>query len=213
MICYNTNNSVRNNQAISKEYLTILYWMGGVLEGYNDPDDIPTEKLFTENRKNILITVLKYIGCYSFTYISQETIAKKSGVHHDTVNRTIKLFVELGILKKKYRGANKTCLYSMGSFLYHPQVLYGLRNILPNLFWAFNSSLHRVKSMLASLKNGLASTFTEVTARFPIGKNKYIKTDQNINLEHEKRYRRPPRDPVEIKNTTTAAGFAAILKL
>lgn len=187
MICLNTNISVRNNQAFSKESLQILYWFKGSLSGYNDPKGLFTNKRYTKNRKKILLCILKYIGCFSMVYISQQTIARLTGVHHDTVLRAINLFVELGVLKKKYRGANRTCLYSLGSLMYQPQFMFGIRYSLKNAYWAMKSSVARAKGMLSGLTGGLTANFRVNTARLSKDKTKDINTMKNINYLLQKK--------------------------
>lgn len=171
----NNNISVRNNQAFPKYYNITINWMFGITPELKDPEHLLVKHKFTKNSRKILITLLKYMGVNQQTYISQELIARKSGVHHDTVYRTLKLFAELGIIKKKYRGANKTCIYSFGKFLHDPLVKYALRDLIPNLYWAIESAARICKNLLGALISPIAAIFKHDTARLSNDKNKELK--------------------------------------
>jgi len=123
------------------------------------------------------------IGSNVSCYLKQETIARRAGVHHDTALNAIKLFVEMGLLKKIYRGANRTCLYSLGSRLCEPQFVFGLRYSLKNAYWALRSCVARAKKMLGSVVGGLVHVFTKNTARLSKDKKKYLNTYKNSNFE------------------------------
>lgn len=148
--------------------------MFGVTPELNDHEHLLVRHKFTENSRKILITLLQYMGVNHQTYVTQELIAQKSGVHHDTVHRSLKLFHALGIIKKKYRGANKTCLYSFSSFLHDPNVKYALRDIIPNLYWSIESNVRICKQMLGGLISPIAAIFKHDTARLSNDKNKDI---------------------------------------
>ena len=172
----NSNISLRNNQVILQRDLQAIYWLGGRLSGYNEPEVISDLPKFTDLKKNILKTMLMYLGVNHKVYVSQQTIAEKVGCHHDTVYEAIKLFVDLGILKKKYRGANKTCVYFMGSLLYLDQVKLCLKDILPNLWWSFNS-------MMKIAEESLHNTFITMAQKsyFAFNQNKFPARLSNDN--------------------------------
>jgi hypothetical protein len=170
-----TNISVRNNQPFFKYYNITVNWIFGVTPELKDSEHLLVKHKFTNNSRKILITLLKYMGVNQHTYVSQELIARKSGVHHDTVHRTLKLFHALGIIKKKYRGANKTCLYSFGKFLHDPQVKYALRDIIPNLYWSIESAARICQKFLGALISPIAAIFKQDTARLSNDKNKELK--------------------------------------
>lgn len=171
----NTNISVRNNQALFKYYNITVNWMFGIMPELKDSEHVLMKHKFTKNSRKILITLLRYMGVNQSTYVSQELIARKSGVHHDTVYRTLKLFAELGIIRKKYRGANKTCVYSFGSFLHDPQVKYALRDLIPNLYWSIESAARICQKFLGALISPIAAIFKHDTARLSKDKNKDLK--------------------------------------
>lgn len=155
LICNKSIISDRNNQVFSKYYNVIVQWIKGGELNLKDDDHILMNNRCTTNRIKILQTIIKFTGIYSETYISQENIAKICGIHHDTVLRALKLFHELGIIKKVYRGANRTCMYSLGKFFNDDNVRWALKEVLPNLYWAIQSSIRRCKSMLSGLIGGL----------------------------------------------------------
>lgn len=132
--------------------------------------------IFTDNKKSILTILIKYTGIYHDTYISQRKIAQLAGVHHDTVWRTLKLFHALGIIKKKYRGANRTCIYSLGKIFHDVNVKWALKDILPNLFWSITTTVSRCKLMLSGLIKPIAASFRTDTARLSNDKNKDLNT-------------------------------------
>lgn len=175
----NHNISPRNNQAFSKQYISLVYWMGGSLSGYGNykPLSIPHE--FTYIRQRILQVIIRYCGIYQNVYMSQDRIAQISNCHHDTVLRNIKLFVELGILKKKYRGANRTCEYSLTSFFHNQKVQWALRDIIPNLYWSIKSAVRRCQTMLSGI-------ISSITARLSNDKNKRINTYKKIEKNNNK---------------------------
>lgn len=182
----NSNISLRNNQVILQRDLQAIYWLGGRLSGYNEPEVISDLPKFTDLKKNILKTMLMYLGVNHKVYVSQQTIAEKVGCHHDTVYEAIKLFVDLGILKKKYRGANKTCVYFMGSLLYLDQVKLCLKDILPNLWWSFNS-------MMKIAEESLHNTFITMAQKsyFAFNQNKFparLSNDNNKDKNTENIY-------------------------
>lgn len=198
----NYNNSVSNNQAFLQYYNITVNWICGVTPELKDPEHILVKYKFTKNSRTILLTLLKYMGVNHSTYVSQDLIARKSGVHHDTVHRTLKLFHKLGIINKKYRGANKTCIYSFGKFLHDPQVKYALRDIIPNLYWSIESYVRICKKFLGSLIFPIAASFKHDTARLSNDKNKdinkripkanqakdsevYVPTEQDISRYHK----------------------------
>ncbi len=166
------NISARNNQPFFQYYYLTVNWMRGISPELKDSEHLLVKHKFTKNSRKILMTLLRYMGVNHQTYVSQELIAIKSGVHHDTVNRTLKLFHLLGIIKKKYRGANKTCLYSFGSFLHDPSVKYALRDLIPNLYWSIESNISICKKMLTGLLSPVANVFRQNTARLFNNNNK-----------------------------------------
>ncbi len=186
----NLNISPRNNQAFSKQYISILYWMGGSLSGYHNYNPLSIPYVFTSTRKNILSVILRFCGLYRDAYLSQEKIAELSGCHHDTVLRAIKLFVELGILKKKYRGANRTCVYSLTSFFHNERVQWALKDIIPNLYWSIKEGVRKCKKFLSELAMTIykpnRANYKPVTARLSNDKNKSINTKKiSIKNNHE----------------------------
>lgn len=189
---YNHTISVSNNQAFSKQYISLIYWMGGTLSGYTNYKTLFIQHKLTSVRKSILSTILKYCGIYQDVYMSQDKIAELSGCHHDTVLRTIKLFVEIGLLKKKYRGANRTCVYSLASFFHNARVQYALRDVFSNLYWSIKSAVRRCQSILGSL---VKSVYKPITARLSNDKNKDINTIKKIKYSYQK--------PPEIKYNKT----------
>lgn len=182
---YNNTISVSNNQAFSKQYISLVYWMGGTLPGYHNYKPLFIQHKLTSVRKSILSTILKYCGIYQDVYLSQDKIAKLSGCHHDTVLRAIKLFVQLGLLKKKYRGANRTCVYSLASFFHHERVQYALRDIFTNLYWSIKSAVRRCQSFVGGLVNAILKP---ITARLSNDKNKDINTYKKTSFEYTKRH-------------------------
>ena len=171
----NNNISVSNNQAFPKYYNITVNWMYGVTPEMKDPAHLLVLHKFTENSRKILVTLLDYMAVNQSAYVSQELIARKSGVHHDTVCRTLKLFHNLGIIRKKYRGANRTCIYSFSKFLHDPQVKFALRDLIPNLYWAIESYIRVCKKVLGKVIFPIAAVFKRDTARLSNDKNKDIK--------------------------------------
>jgi hypothetical protein len=220
----NYNISVSNNQAFSKQHSNLVYWLGGATSATFVPEQLYTSFKFTSDRKKILICLLKYIGVYHQAFPSHNTIARLSGVHHDTVYRTIKLFVKFGILKKRYRGANKTCVYSLGSALYDPYVKWACKDILVNLYWAVESAVAKAKEMIQGLGSNLAASFNSVTARFSKENNKDINTYKSRTITEQKEEEFTPtqedldkyqrhEDEVKKRKDDYAAELAKLLNL
>lgn len=170
----NYNISVSINQAFLQYYNITVNWMYGITPEIKDRQHLLVNHKFTENSRKILTVLLKYMGVNHSTYVSQDLIARKAGVHHDTVHRTLKLFHKLGIINKKYRGANKTCIYSFGKFLHDPQVKYALRDLIPNLYWSIESYVRICKKFLGNLILPISANFKRDTARLSNDKNKDI---------------------------------------
>lgn len=190
MICNNSNITVRNNQAFFSYYNVTVNWMFGISPEYKDSEHLLMKHKFTKNSHKILITLLRYMGVNQHTYVSQELIAQKSGVHHDTVHRTLKLFHALGIINKKYRGANKTCTYSFSKFLHDPRVKYALKDFIPNLYWSIESCARICQKFLQGVLSPLAAIFKHDTARLSNDKKKEYK--YILTREREK----PKRDMI-----------------
>lgn len=202
--------SPRNNQAFSKQYISLIYWFGGSLSGYHNYEPLSIDHRLTSIRKSILSVMLKYCGIYQQVYISQERIAQLAGCHHDTVLRAVKLFVELGLLKKKYRGANRTCVYSLSSFFHHERVQYALRDVFPNLYWSIKSAVRRCKKLLSGL---VKSIYKPITARLSNDKNKDIHTVKEYPKIERQITKKQPRDTSDPTHNLFFNEFATLLNI
>lgn len=188
------------NQEKNKIFIPALQWVHPVQDSEESTIDFPHR--FTEKKRAILNTLLKFIGIYQVTHVSQQTIARVVGAHHDTVNRSLSIFSSLGLIKKTYRGANKTCIYSLGHNLTDPYNAWIMKDTLPNLYWAI-MQLHRsTRSKIQELAVYTAavfnqtvkhkfSTFNQNTARLFM--NKLIQRNNSKNEEKE-----PKRDIVKV---------------
>lgn len=120
----------------------------------------------------ILKEFIHYTGVYGHTYVTHQTIANKVGCHQDTVLRASRVFRQLNILSVVNRGANRSCMTSLGSVLRDPKFLWSLRNVLPNLYWAYNNSSISIVKMLPNLYTLAKSVCETITARLSNDKNK-----------------------------------------
>ncbi len=168
--------SNRNNQDFYEYCYIIINWLLGSKIVLKDLEHLLVRYRFTDNKRKILEVLIRYTGIYHETYISQFLIAKLSGVHHDTVNKALKLFAALGLIKKKNRGPNRTCVYSLGSMFHDPKFKWAVKDIFPSLHWATSSIIRRCKSMLSNIISPLVSVFNQNTARLSNDKNKDINT-------------------------------------
>jgi hypothetical protein len=116
-----------------------------------DAMPISISNRFTGNYKQVLTVVIRYCAVFHTNYISHARIAELTGLHHDSVLRILHVLADLEILKIENRGANKTCIYELGSFLHDKTVQQDLRHILPNLYWAIQSIIRRCKTMVGNI--------------------------------------------------------------
>lgn len=174
----NINISLSHNQEKNKIFEHLILWMQHNLIESSDLEPIKIDHRFTKNCKQILSIIIRYCGVFHSNYISHNRIAELSGVHHDTVLRILHMFEELKILKIQNRGPNTTCIYELGSFLHDKEVIWQLKDIFPNLYWAIQSIIRRCKTMVESIMQ----TFT---ARLLNNKNKNNITIQPIHTKPE----------------------------
>lgn len=168
----NCNISARNNQAFSQSPLYIAYWLGGSTPASFVPVDISNK--VSSTYLDILKEFICLIGVYGHTYVTHQTIADRVGCHQDTVLRASRVFKQLGILTIVNRGANRSCVYSLGKVLKDIQLLWLLKDILPNLYWAYNNSSLAIRKMLPMLFNAASLVKNQITARLSNDKNKDI---------------------------------------
>jgi DNA-binding Lrp family transcriptional regulator len=138
----NNNISLCRGQAISQDYVNIVYWMGGILSDEHDSVERITEKQFTEKTRRILDDVLRHIALFPKTYICQQGIASRVGCTREFVNKRLGLLEKLGVIVKTTR-INNTCLYTVGEFLMERKVMWSLQSILPNLYRAYKELKQR----------------------------------------------------------------------
>jgi len=185
-LLYKYNNiSLRNNQEKTNYFNVVVEWLKGNQPELKDPDNLLMIHKVTHNDIKLLTMLLRLMGVFHQTYVSQERLAKLTGVHHDTVWRRIKLFVALGLIKKQYRGANKTCVYSIGSVLHDTHVRYALKDVIPNLYWSVMSTVSRCKQMLGDIIMPLTQRFTPDTARLFNNNNKELNTRKKLSEKEE----------------------------
>ena len=182
----NYNNSVRNNQAFSQESLNILYRFNISIE---DPFEKELgSRIFSPERMSILKCVLRYMGIFNTAYISHETISRFAGCCRDTVIEAMKVFEEYEILKVIYRH-RKTSVYSLGKFLLNKRIIWLLKDVVPNLYWAFSRIALRGKENLGLVVNDLLSLFkSEKTSPTPIPSEYifFLKEKEKYRLMQEK---------------------------
>ncbi len=138
----NYNISVRNNQAFSKEYLSVASMLGGSTPAMFLPEH---RSGYTPLRLKMINFVIRSLNINKVSFPSQSTIAKAVGCNREAVNRAFKFFEEQGIFivksgKKRYR----TNIYSLGAVLCNPQVRWALRYVCTGLTRAY----HRIASDL-----------------------------------------------------------------
>lgn len=91
---------------------------------------------------------------YPSVYIAQEKLANWVGYCRKTANLYLKMFHEMGIICKKWRGVKKTCIYSV-----HPY--FRNSGILEKLSFLFNSFRKISRSLLATPHTPSRSTRNE----------------------------------------------------
>lgn len=124
----NNNNSVRNNQAFSKEYVDC---------------DIDIVDTITEwfNRDLSIIPVLDYliknIAIYGInSHPSQKTIGYHAGIKRGWTNVLTNRLVDLKLIEKTrviIDGDEQACEYKLTSYLKDPVISWKLKDILPSL--------------------------------------------------------------------------------
>lgn len=214
MFISNNNITFRNNQEKNKQYENILLWMQGDLHESIDCKGYIGKK-FTENSRQILVVLIRYCSLYQTNYISHDRIAQLVGIHHDTVLRTLHVFERLGIIRIISRGANKTCIYELGSFLHDTYVQWQLKDILPNLYWGIQTIIRRCKASIQSMVGHWQVAKKPDTARLLNNKIKRIlytkKTHEELEPKQEKESIYIPTQEDKQRHDSLFLEFSAIL--
>lgn len=174
----NYNNSVRNNQAFSKEYLNIAHMLGGSTPAMFLPEHVSG---YTPLRLNMINFVLRCLNIHKIAFPSQSTIAKAVGCNREAVNVAFKFFEEQSIFiiksgKKRYR----TNIYSLGAVLCNPQVRWALRYVCTGLTRVY----HRIAMDLKSL---VKKAIVEPKRTLLYKINVFKKNNTSISSYREKR--------------------------
>ncbi len=124
----NNNNSVRNNQAFSKEYSDRTNFVLNTI----------SEWAYRKYSKlSILNYIIKNIVCYGDnSHPSQTTIGRKSNVKRGWVNIVTNELVALGLITKTrviIDGDEQACEYALTPFLKDVNISWMLKDILPSL--------------------------------------------------------------------------------
>lgn len=173
---YNSNISVRNNQAFFKYYNIVVEWLNGRDIELKDSEHILMKYSFNENMRKVTEYILKLVGSFDEVHVSQAQIAKHTGLGLRTVHRILGILSKIGLVHKQYRGANRTCLYTRGHILIDPLVKFSLMKILPSLYWASESLARRCKEKFMSILSPLTASFKQVGVRLSNDKNKELNT-------------------------------------
>ncbi len=132
MICNNTNNSVRNNQAFLQESLNVYYMLGATMPASYEPVDG-----LVRLSKYTIALFKELVRRHVFddhVFPSHFLLAKKLKCNPRTIQRAQKELEIYGIIKV-FSGKKKhqTNLYSLGDILFNSDAFYYLRNVVPCL--------------------------------------------------------------------------------
>jgi len=111
------------------------------------------------------------------------------------------MFAQLGIIKIVSRGANKTCIYELGSFLHDQSVIWELKEIIPNLYWGIQTIIRRCRATIQVLVGHWKVTQKSNTARLLNNKIKRIlyKKENHEIITHKN-----PIQPILVQNDRTS---------
>lgn len=137
----NTNISVRNNQAFLKDYLNLVYWLGGSTPASFVPQQL-SQRRYTEKRIKMIQYVLRVINNNKNAFPSHESIARFAQCSVRAVINAFKIFKEDKLFEIDHRGDfYKTNIYKLGEFFKCRKVIYALRDVFSNLYRAFCRTL------------------------------------------------------------------------
>lgn len=95
---------------------------------------------FNPARARVLNSILLLCSRYKLVYASQAKIAKMSNISLGTANKEIAQLAELGLIAKKYNGANKPCWYKVSTYFNDIDIKISLRTRL-SIFFYFSLTL------------------------------------------------------------------------
>lgn len=202
----NINISTSQNQAFSSYYSIVIEWMHNRHFALKDSEHLLNKFVYTENMNKVMSYFLKLVGSFNDVYVSQSRIAQATGLGLRTVHRILQILSLIGLINKKYRGANRTCLYTRGPLLLDPNFKFSVMGILPRLYWATESLAARCKAKINMITSSLAARFGQVGVRLSNDNNKELKTykkepeftptDQDLRryYEHEERIKQKKDD-------------------
>lgn len=102
------------------------------------------EQIATLNNSDLSILnyIRKLLNIYSFVNPAQLTIALRTYYSRQTVNKSIKKLVHLGLLHKVNVRHGTTCLYALSPILYLREVEIYLKHIMPS-FGFYNNAMYK----------------------------------------------------------------------
>lgn len=151
MICYNTNNSVRNNQAFLQECLNIAYHLGAELHDSFEPINLSVR--FTKKRKDLFKFILEQVATHKRAFPSHATMQRVTGLSRSAVMRALNIFESLGLIDIDHRNLmHKTNIYSLGPVLRNATIVRSLQATFKVIVPAFCRTMERLGNLMFAKK-------------------------------------------------------------
>lgn len=132
MICINSNNSVRNNQAFLQESFNVYYALGGVLPASYESDDVLQR--FSKYTIALFKELVRRHMFQDHVFPSHIYLSKKLKCNTRTIQRAQKELEDHGLIEvTSGKKRHQTNLYSLGKILYDSNSFYYLRDVVPSL--------------------------------------------------------------------------------
>lgn len=207
----NHNNSVRNNQAFSKEYLSVVYALGGVLPDNHSSEPL-SQRRYTPKRIKIIRIILNHINNNKITRLSHIGIAAACHLSRRAVLEAFKIFEEDELFEIEHRSlSHDTNIYRLGNFFKTREVIYALKDIFKNLYRAFCRTLEYAYNAVAE-RNNTRNLKTHITLSFDNKKRVVFGTNTNTTLSYIRKICNKVSSVFLVSSKFNALGFKELTK-